>query len=37
MNPYEIYEREKRNLQALDLPPEEYEQAVRELAKSLKV
>lgn len=31
------YEQEKRKLQALELPPEEYEKAVKALAARLKI
>ena len=31
------YELEKRKLQALELPPEEYENAIKELAERLGV
>ena len=34
-NPYHRYEQEKRRLQ--HLPPAEYEQAIRELARKLRV
>lgn len=37
MNKYIIYETEKTKLQALNLPPKEYEKALRELLKKLKL
>lgn len=37
MDPYQVYELEKKALQAMELTPEEYEQAVRELAERLNI
>lgn len=36
-NPWLAYEREKRRLLTLDLTPEQYEEAVCELTKRLKI
>ena len=36
-NPYLIYEQEKAKLQALDLPPEQYDKAIIELLKKLNL
>ena len=36
-NNWNTYEHEKRKLQALNLPPHEYEKAIRELARRLRV
>ena len=37
MNKYEEYERRKRELQNQNLIPEEYEKAIKKLAKELKI
>jgi hypothetical protein len=37
MDKYVLYEREKRKIQEKNLPPEEYEKEIRELAKKLGV
>lgn len=37
MNKYEEYERRKRELQNQNLSPEEYEKAIKKLAKELKI
>jgi hypothetical protein len=37
MNKWIIYEAEKKKLQAMDLTPEEYEKAVRELCEKLRI
>ena len=36
-NPWKEYEREKRKLQSLGLPPKEYERRLQELADRLGV
>lgn len=36
-NRWLIYERRKRELQRLDLPPQEYERKIRELADELRL
>lgn len=37
MNKYQEYEAAKRALQEKNLPPKEYEKAIRELARRLKI
>lgn len=37
MNKYEEYERRKRELQNQNLNPEEYEKAIKKLAKELNI
>lgn len=37
MNKYEEYERRKRELQNQNLSPEEYEKAIKKLAKELNI
>jgi hypothetical protein len=37
VDPFEVYEAEKRRLEARGLSPEEYEQAIRELTKRLGI
>lgn len=36
-NIYDVYESEKRKIQALNLSPKEYTEAIKELAKRLKI
>lgn len=37
MNKYAEYERVKERLQKLNLPPQEYEKRLREIARRLKI